>query len=233
MEQTQNVDSRRVKSRIKNKTIKTTNVLTQGGLIIACVLILMIVTYFFSRHSFKLQVLEDTVTTTKQTALTVDAMMAANEKLVNELANADILTEPTYDFEERVAFYQKRAKELGFQLFFYTDKKGMCTNLTPTADKLDVSDTEYFKQSIAGKIYTSNIIIDKLNGNNIFIISAPYYVDGKIAGIFAGIKNVDFLSEISSTFSWGKSGILAILDGDTNVIGHTRQSVVDSNLNIM
>ena len=218
----------------KSNSLKRPMVLGLGTAFTLSILVLMGIAYFFSRDAFKQQVMSDMITTTQQSAQVIDSQVRIIESSVTELANADILTDPAFTFEERVKFYQSRAEELGFDLFFFTDKSGMCTNLTPTADKFDVTDTDYYKAAIQGKVFTTNITENKLTGQQIIITAAPYYIDGQIAGVFAGIKNTSFLNDLCKSFKWGKSGIIALYDTNTTtVIGHTNPEIAQSGLNIL
>ncbi len=195
--------------------------------------LLLFIGNFFLEKSFSQQIKQEIQFLTDEAAYTIDAELTATENLIQELANNPMLIDSSYGEKERVKFYQARAKELGFKLFFYVKPNGIGVNLTPEGDVLDLSHTEYFKQSMQGRKYTTNIIKDELTGGKIIIISAPYYKNDKLQGVFAGIKNIDFFSNICANFKWKKSGTLAIFDKNTQIIGHTNQKFVTSHLNIL
>lgn len=93
----------------KSNSLKGPMVLGLGTAFTLGILVLMGIAYFFSRDAFKQQVMSDMITTTQQSAQVIDSQIRIIESSVTELANADILTDPTYTFEERVEFYQSRA----------------------------------------------------------------------------------------------------------------------------
>ncbi len=218
----------------KVKSLKRTTMLKLSSMIIALLAVISMFTFIFLRRTFEIQIKEDMLVLTNQMSTLIDLEMDANESVVSELANNVILTSDAYTQEQRVAFYDNKAESLGFEVFFYTDANGLCTNLTPEADQFDVSDTDYFKESISGNNYTSKMITDLLTGKQIFIISAPYYVNGEIAGIFAGIKNAAFLNETCKQFNWRTTSTIGIYDSaNTGIVGHTDQSIVDSKFNIL
>ena len=218
---------------MKKTSIKTLIAVCFVGMLLLSNLIMLFVNQGTIRKYFKGQVQDDMSVILEQTALHVESELKSVEKSLDELSRNSMLTDPAVSWNDKVEFFNKRAAELGFTLFFYTDSKGMCKNITESADSFDVSDNEYFKQAMQGKVYTSKIRDDALDGSKIVIVAAPLYRNGKIDGVFAGVKSTKFLSDICATFKWQNSGILAVYDEDTNLIGHTNSDLVESGLNIM
>ena len=218
---------------MKKTSIKTLIAVCFVGMLVLSNLIMLFVNQGTIRKYFKGQVQDDMSVILEQTALHVESELKSVEKSLDELSRNSMLTDPAVSWNDKVEFFNKRAAELGFTLFFYTDSKGMCKNITESADSFDVSDNEYFKQAMQGKVYTSKIRDDALDGSKIVIVAAPLYRNGKIDGVFAGVKSTKFLSDICATFKWQNSGILAVYDEDTNLIGHTNSDLVESGLNIM
>lgn len=184
----------------------------------------------FTKKYFADQAQEGIIVTVTEVANYIDSEIESVEKLVEELSNSPVLSDNVYGMEEKIAYYERRAKDLDFKLFFYTDRFGICTNLTKDQAKFDVSEDNYFKAAIRGETCTSNIIADKKDQQKIIIIATPYYVNGEIAGVFAGIKRINFISDICSNFQWKDSGILAVYDKDTTIIGHTNPKIVGVNI---
>ena len=218
---------------MKKISIKTLIAVCFVGMLIISNLIMLLINQGSIRRFFREQVYDDMGVILEQTALHVESELESVEKSLNELSRNSMLTNDTIPWADKVDFFGKRAEELGFTLFFYTDKNGMCKNLTESADSFDVSDNEYFKQAIQGKVYTSKIKNDALDGSKIVIVAAPLYRNGQIDGVFAGVKSTKFLSDICAKFKWQDSGILAVYDEDTTLIGHTNKDLVASGLNIM
>ncbi len=215
------------------KSIKQIISLSVAGLFIVAVLILLLTSNYFLRGAFSEQVHEDVSLLSEQASQLVSAEINRTESIIVELASNGILTDPEATEQDKVTFYQSRAKDLGYILFFYIKPDGTGINLTPEGDRLDLSEMEYFKRSIKGEVYTTEIITDALTGNKIVIISAPYYENGKIKGVFAGIQSADFFANICSDFDWKKSGALSILDDAGNIIGHKNKDLVAQNINIL
>ncbi len=201
-------------------------------LLILVIVSLLVPASLFMKTHFEKQIKDDISTLSKQVSETVRTELEDTESIVMELAMNPILSNKKFSEKEKVDFYMARAEELGYVLFFYITPDGMCTNLTPDGDKLDLSEMEYFKRSIKGEVFTTPIINDELTGEKIVIISAPYYENGEIAGVFAGIKTAEFLNSVCADFEWEESSTLAIIDEKENIVGHTNQELIKTTTDI-
>ncbi len=197
------------------------------------IIVILITSNILLQEYFSRQLKEDVKLLTKQAADIVKSENDKIEHVISELANNPILIDNSVKTEKKVEFYQKRAKELGFKLFFYIKPNGTGINLTPGGEKFELAGTDYFQKSMNGEVFTTNIIIDKLNGDKIVIISAPYYKRGKIAGVFAGISSVDHYNKFCAKFKWKETGSMSITDTKGNTIGHTNQEIVREGVNIL
>ncbi|MGP1433682.1 MAG: methyl-accepting chemotaxis protein [Catonella sp.] len=219
------------------KSIKSMILLGGFATITLICMIILSISSVLSYNAFKEQVQEDMHVIAKQVSEKLVSDIETTEKVVEELAINPMLFYGGggYTKDEVVSFFEKRAKETGFSLFFTVNEKGKGVNLTQKSETFDVSDTEYFKHSIKGETYTSSIINDVVTGEKIIIISTPYYEPGtnKLAGVFAGIKSVDFISKMCADFKWGETGNIAVYDETTNVVGHTNADVLASGLNLI
>lgn len=218
---------------MKKTSIKTLIAVCFVAMLVLSNLIMLLFNQGTIKKYFRNQVLDDMSVILEQTALHVQSELNSVEKSLNELSRNSMLTDDSIPWADKVAFFGKRAEELDFTLFFYTDSKGMCKNITESADSFDVSENEYFKQAMQGKVYTSKIRNDALDGSKIVIVAAPLYRNGQIDGVFAGVKSTKFLSDICAKFKWQNSGILAVYDEDTTLIGHTNKDLVAKGLNIL
>lgn len=221
--------------KVKPNSIKRQIVLGGFLLIGLICFVILVSSSILSMRAFKAQVEEDMSVSAEQVSERLSAEISNAEKIVEELAANAMLSDDEFDTEDVVKFYEDRAKKCGFTLFFKVDKRGKGVNLTQTGETFDVSRAEYFKQSVQGKTYTSSIINDELTGDKIMVISTPYYnaYTGEFLGVFAGIKKSNFISEMCADFKWGETGNIAVYDKDTNIVGHTNFSIVESGLNLI
>ena len=217
------------------RSIKSLIVLGSFVIVTIICAVMLIVSSVLSRDAFRAQVESDMQTLAQETSEKLVKDIEHTEEIVKELAANPMLTSKEYSQKEIAAFYEKRAKETGFNLFFTVKPNGKGINLTQGAEKFDVADTEYFKQSIKEKTYTSSIIDDVVTGGKIIVVSTPYYdlKTNKLLGVFAGIMSTDFVSKLCKDFKWGESGNIAVYDRNANIVGHTKPEIVESRLNLV
>lgn len=87
----------------------------------------------------------------------IDKNMQHNENIVSELSKSPILSNDIYSIEDRVKFYEERAKKLDFTCFFDGDLKDNAKILLSNSDTLQISDEEFFKKSSFSELFTSKI----------------------------------------------------------------------------
>ena len=218
---------------MKKTSIKTVIAACFVGMLILSNVVMLLINQSTIEKYFTNQIHDDMSVIIDQAAMRMEAELKPVERTVDELSRNTMLTDDKVSWKDKVAFFSKRSEDLGFTNFFYTDKAGMCVNLTETADKFDVSANDYFKQAIQGKTSISKVRTDNIDGSKIVIVAAPLYRNGEIDGIFAGVKPTKFMNEICGTFKWEKTGILAVYDEETNLIGHTDQELVKDKINIL
>ena len=201
-----------MEGKMKKTSIKTVIAACFVGMLILSNVIMRLINQSTIEKYFTNQIHDDMSVIIDQAAMRMEAELKSVERTVDELSRNTMLTDDKVSWKDKVAFFSKRSEDLGFINFFYTDKAGMCVNLTETADKFDVSANDYFKQAIQGKTSISKVRTDNIDGSKIVIVAAPLYRNGEIDGIFAGVKPTKFMNEICGTFKWEKTGILAVYD---------------------
>lgn len=154
---------------------------------------------------------------------------------LEDLASNYMLSDPGVNRNALVKYYEARAINNNMVLYFLVDKNGKCVNLTNDNMSFDVKDQEFFQKSIKEESYVSKVTKDLKTGKDVIIFSTPYYdpATNKLEGVFGGVKSIDFLSDLSSTFNWGKTGELTIFSNDGYIIGSKEKSYVESRINIL
>lgn len=223
---------KRIKGLLQFKSIKTKISFMFTLLILMICLILLLFNVLMMKKAFYEQIEDDIILVTSQASMMIEKELKSNENLVANLTNTYALSKGMTRVE-RAKLFEKIAEEQGFIEFLFAKPNGDGENLNMAGATFNLSEREYFKRSIAGEVYTSDILVDLVTKQKIVAVSAPYYEDGKIAGIFAGIKSTDFINETCETFKWGESGIMSVYDKESNVLAHTNPEIVKSELNIL
>jgi methyl-accepting chemotaxis protein len=87
--------------------------------------------------------------------------------------------------------------------------------------KLTVSDREYFKESVQGKIFVTDILKSKDTGNPVFFISSPIKVKDEVKGVLFSILDMSaFSSAFVDPIKVGKTGYAYIYNRNGDVVAH-------------
>lgn len=224
---------KKIRELIQFKSIKAKIAFAFTLLILMICLLMLFINGTMTKKAFHKQIENDINIVTSQASQMIENDLVHTEEMVVNLTNTYALTkEMNMTREERARLFEKIAKDHGFIEFLFAKPNGDGENLNMAGATFNLSKREYFQKSIAGEVFTSDILVDLVTMEKMIAISAPYYEDGKIVGIIAGIKNIDFISNMCANFKWGESGIIAVYDDDTSIIGHTNHEIVESELNI-
>ena len=91
--------------------------------------------------------------------------------------------------------------------------------------KYIVNDRDYFKASIQGKLWISDIITSRESGEKVFAVSVPLRVDNEIVGILAGAVNVSaFSSFFIHDFRLDQKGFAYLAEQNGQVIAISSQN---------
>ena len=216
----------------KKKSIKTLLTFSVVAMLVLSNLTVLLFNNYFAKQKFNTQIREDIELITRQAADTISHELDSTEHEIKSLA-------ATWKFmknagkAEKAEFYENLAKELGYIEFLFALPNGDGVNLNTEAATFNIGQREYFKQSVNGKVFTSEILVDLVTMKKMIAVSAPYYENGKIIGIFAGIKEITFISDMTGKFRWKNTGAVAVYDNHTTAVGHTNRTFVENELNIL
>ncbi|HWR06794.1 sensor domain-containing diguanylate cyclase, partial [Sporomusa sp.] len=104
-----------------------------------------------------------------------------------------------------------------FSWFSYIDVNGR------SYDGANVSDREYFKQSIRGKSYTTDVLYGRVTNNPLVLFSAPVFGhDGSVIGVIVGSVELTTISKTMEQFLFGTTGETYLVDSNGMMVTPTR-----------
>lgn len=154
---------------------------------------------------------------------------SSKEKLsiINILKSRLINREDSFFYSPEVVDLNRHLKENKnnfpeIQHSFVIDLDGnIIASSEENALKFNVTDRQYFKNSIKGKTSISNILISKVNNKLIVVISSPVKdLDGNTIGIYANAIYIDYFQKFISNIKNGETGYAYIVDKDGIIIAH-------------
>ncbi len=108
-----------------------------------------------------------------------------------------------------------------YDFLFVADKNGdlISSSHRSVPKQYSVKDRDYFKASLKGKSWISDIIISRESSEKVFAVSVPLKVGDKIVGILAGAVNVsDFTSFYIHDFKLGQKGFAYVVEKNGNLM---------------
>ena len=137
--------------------------------------------------------------------------------------NAEI-TDPSLSTDQRTQLLSQIAKDNGFATLSIAGADGK------TSDGGEVSEREYFKQSIAGNTYISSTIVSKVTGKTVLIVSAKAK-SKNYNGIVIATLDSDTFSTMIDGVADGESGYGFIIDKEGKIIAHKNRDRVNDQTN--
>jgi signal transduction histidine kinase/HAMP domain-containing protein len=108
-----------------------------------------------------------------------------------------------------------------YDFLFVVDKNGdlISTSHGSVPKQYSVRDRDYFKASIKGKTWISDMIISRESNQKVFVVSVPLKVGDEIVGILAGaVKVSEFASFFIHDFKLGQKGFAYVVEKNGNVM---------------
>ncbi|MBF9016824.1 MULTISPECIES: methyl-accepting chemotaxis protein [unclassified Oceanispirochaeta] len=121
-----------------------------------------------------------------------------------------------------------------FEILALTDTNGaiIASNDPTQVGSLNVADRAYFRASINGEYFSSEIINSKISNQPVFVVSTPIRVDGVIQGVlFGSLKMNEFISTHITPIVIGREGYAYLMDETGLLIAHPqKEKVLKENL---
>ena len=92
---------------------------------------------------------------------------------------------------------------------------------------LDISDREYFKQSMMGDVVSSDVLKSRVSGEPVFVVSAPLRVDGQVRAVLLGSLNMSkFVKTHITPLVVGSEGYAYLMDHNGLLLAHKKPELV-------
>lgn len=146
------------------------------------------------------------------------------ETRIESIAKNPSITDTKNTEEQRNKRLAQLAKENGFATLSIADASGKAS------DGADISQREYFKQSMAGNTYISTTIVSSVTGKTLLVVSAKVN-NGQYDGVVIATLDADTFSNMIDDVAVGKSGYGFIIDKEGKIIAHKNRETVNKQTN--
>lgn len=92
------------------------------------------------------------------------------------------------------------------------------TMYTTDSEHFDIEDREYFKLSLSGKTVLSDIVIDKIDGEQINVYSTPIYSDNEIKAVLFATHRTEIFNKILNVSAFEGKGFVYVMNNQGEII---------------
>lgn len=149
---------------------------------------------------------------------------------LEELANRQRIQTMNYNVQK--ADLYSAIEGLGYQDLGISQVDGNAQYIT-TGDTLNVADRDYFQKALQGETIISEILIDRLTQEAVYIYATPIQEFGEIVGVLLGRKDATTLNRITEDMGFGETGYAYILDETGTFYSYGDEELVKNQKNIM
>lgn len=208
------------------KSIKTKLVVLITILISVIILGMSVLVYMQSSKALKNTVTTMLKTVAEESSKVVTSRVEYQILNINLLAEQKDVTNPDLSVSEKLASLSNAVEKYGYLKIGIADLDG---NMVYTNDtSANISDREYFQQAMKGITNISDPLMSRTENKIAVISAAPIYINGKIAGVLATMKDGDYISKLVTDIQVGDSGYAFMLNGEGVKIAHVNQALVDN-----
>ncbi len=104
----------------------------------------------------------------------------------------------------------------------------IATSTVSMPEAVRINDREYFKRSMEGEIFVSDIIVSRGTGERVFVISVPVMREKEVVGVLAGAVKLSYFSSLFvDEFQFGRDGYAFLSDQRGKVLTISRKHPSD------
>ncbi len=143
--------------------------------------------------------------------------------LINLSETLTIMQEDTSNDHDIIAYVNSKKDSLDFETAIIANVNGQA--ITSETDAIDISQKDYFKISINGETFATNVHDSQYVDKQVITVSAPMYVDGAITGVLALEYCTDYLGSLLTQFTNSK-GISLVVNANSEIMISTNAFVL-------
>jgi signal transduction histidine kinase len=115
-----------------------------------------------------------------------------------------------------------------FNILLFANADGMASNMRTNQMDTDVSDRQWFKQTMTGQVNVSDPLIGRTTGRFVFIVSAPIMStdNSQPKGAVGGTVKIDRFLQIISTLQQGEGSYAFALNSQGIPIAHPNPAMI-------
>ncbi|TCK92779.1 methyl-accepting chemotaxis sensory transducer with Cache sensor [Natranaerovirga hydrolytica] len=169
---------------------------------------------------------------TREISKQVQANIEAQQMYIDTLAHQDVVT-ADIPRADKITYFTNEATRNEYEAFGFAGSNGQGTLFNSKGDTQNLSNQAFFEEAMSGNPSVSDVIVNMETGEAALYFASPVIEDGRVIGVFYGIKDGNMLSEIIKAIDYGESGRGLITNTAGTIQGHHEAFLVMFQLNLI
>lgn len=187
------------------------------------VLTVGVANYLISKNQLTNIVQEELLKTAQMTSGAIDHWL--KEKVNRMEALAKFPAFQSGDQEQIMSALKSAAAQAPeAEMILWADPDGY--TLTSLGSTTNISDRDYFKQALSGKVAVSDMLVSKVTQEKLIVVAAPVKGPGGTEGIVAGTFTAHTLTNLVSAAKFGQTGYGYMIDSTGVVMAHPQEDKI-------
>lgn len=215
------------------KTIRAQVILFVSGITLCACLLILVVAVSNSQSLAQQLVISSMKTITQELADNTKTKISQELTRMQEMTNRSELRNSRTSLHDKALFLAHDIKDNQLHRYYViTDRTGR--GYTTDGNPIDISDRDYFKDALQGKMTISDLVKDKVRNEDSYICSVPLFNEkDEVTGVLAMRRQPQVFVAICQSTKIGQSGHPFVVSRTTgNIIGSSEQTMVDQQTNI-
>lgn len=158
-----------------------------------------------------------------------DAAIIIEKEIQNNLDVLDTIAKTpdirSMEFNQQLPILQSESRRLNLKKLGVATADGNLQSSDNTST--NISDREYFKLSMMGKLHIADPVISIVDNSIIIPISSPIRDEyGTVVGVLVGYYDINHLTNITGNVTYGQTGYAFIINHEGTIIAHPNIELV-------
>lgn len=209
---------------LRIKSIKTKLILFFGVLLISICAGLGVVAYTASTNALSASIDESLSEMAKEAAQVVESEIKVQSNALEALSESAWMKSDNFTLDEKLELLKSEVKRSNHIDMGIVDLQGNAKYTDGTS--VNISDRDYYKNALSGKVDVSDPIVSKVDSSVILIIAVPIKDNNGIRGVLTATRDGNMLSDITNDIRYGESGLAFMISNNGTTIAHKDKNLV-------
>lgn len=217
---------------LKEKSIRGKLVLLISLVLVVVLVIMNTIALLTAKRVIREQIESDVESINLAVSKELNELIKRDEKLIASIARMPIYDQDKHSIKEIRDVLLKESEQNGLLDFVLADEKGNAYVLNDSLKEFNIEERDYFKEAMAGEVGTTDVIINKRDGQPVVVIYAPIYEGDKVVGVLAAGRSISYLSESIDEIKFMETGNMFLMGKDGLTLANQNKEIEEKRINV-